>query len=120
MAIYIDAKSENMKQEAAACDKIIDELHRILAKYERKVAKEKDKKKAELQAAMEYGSIDDIHDAYGIGGITEEEYYRLTDLFEAGEAAIESGKPTKNERICSIISAIIRDVYADANDAKGA
>ena len=44
-----------------------------------------EKRKTKVQAASEYGSVDEAHDAWGYDCITEKEYLEIVKIFEQGE-----------------------------------
>lgn len=48
-----------------------------------------EKRKAKVQAANEYKSIDEAHDAWGYDCITEQEYNEIVKVFERGAEYIE-------------------------------
>lgn len=48
-----------------------------------------EKRKAKVQAASEYESVEDAHTAYGYDCITENEYYEIVKIFEQGEEYVE-------------------------------
>lgn len=47
------------------------------------------KRKAKVQAASEYKSIDEAHDAWGYDCITEQEYNEIVKVFEQGAEFVE-------------------------------
>ena len=48
-----------------------------------------EKRKANVQAASEYKSIDEAHDAWGYDCITEQEYNEIVKVFEQGAEFVE-------------------------------
>lgn len=48
-----------------------------------------EKRKAKVQAASEYKSIDEAHDAWGYDCITEQEYNEIVKVFEQGAEFVE-------------------------------
>lgn len=48
-----------------------------------------EKRKAKVQSASEYKSIDEAHDAWGYDCITENEYNEIVKIFEQGEEYVE-------------------------------
>lgn len=48
-----------------------------------------EKRKAKIQAASEYKSIEEAHDAWGYDCITEKEYNEIVKIFEQGKEYVE-------------------------------
>lgn len=48
-----------------------------------------EKRKAKIQAASEYKSIDEAHEAWGYDCITEKEYNEIVKIFKQGEECVE-------------------------------
>lgn len=66
---YLNSKAHGYLMESKACELLGKELERISAKLEKRVAKEDEKRRADLKAVMLYHSAEEIHDAYGWDGV---------------------------------------------------
>lgn len=80
-------QAEHLKKDVNTAALIIKDG---LVKYKKNKLKARSKKQAEDSKAVfaeldEFASVDEIHDLYGYEGITENEYYRLCNLWELRE-----------------------------------
>lgn len=116
MSIYTNPDAAGCLLEAGACAVVIKELERLADKFKRKIDREAEKRKKELEAALEYSSIDEIHDAYGYEMITEQQYQLYTALFEQGEAAMGNHAPTQSERVRQILLSISKDLMKEQQE----
>ena len=116
MNVYTNPDSGGCLLEAEACKLIIKELDRIREKYQRKVDREKEARRKELAAVMEYANEGEILDAYGCEIITRQQYERCVDVFRQGESMLENHPPTKAERVCKILFRIRRDILAEQQE----
>lgn len=113
---YTNPDAAGCLLEADACAQVIRELERLETKYKRQIDREMGKRRKELESAMEYLSVDEIHEAYGYEMITEEQYQRYTKLFEQGEAALEDHAPTKAERVRQILISVRSDILRERQE----
>lgn len=113
---YTNPDAAGCLLEADACAQVIRELERLEAKYKRQIDREMGKRRKELESAMEYRSVDEIHEAFGYEMITEEQYQRYTKLFEQGEAALEDHVPTKAERVHQILLSVRSDILREQQE----
>ena len=116
MSCYTEPEVASCLLEAEACGTVIKELDRLIAKFQRKIEREMDARKKGLEAALGYGSEDEIRDAYGWGFISEKKYERYIDLLRAGEDALEHHPPTRTERALSILRSIQKDLEAERQE----
>ena len=110
---YTNPEAAGCLLEAEACGKVAKELHRITEKYKRKIDKTQAARAAEFEAAMGYGSEDEIREAYGWGYINESQYRFYLDVFHNGQAALEHGTPTSTDRAHKILSRILSELAAE-------
>lgn len=113
---YTNPDAAGCLLEAEACAQVIQELERLEAKYKRQIDREMGKRRKELESAMEYRSVDEIHEAFGYEMITEEQYHFYTKLFEQGEAALEDHAPTKAERVRQILLGLHSDILREQQE----
>ena len=113
---YSDPKKAGAILEAEACGKVITELDRLIAKYDRKVRKETEKRREDLETALGYLSEDDIRDAYGWEYITRSQMERYIDLLHQGEDAIKNHTPTVAERTAALLRTISGDIARERQD----
>ena len=113
---YTNPESAGYLLEADACKKVEAELQRVADKYQRKIDREEAARKAELEAALEYRSEDEIRDAYGWEFITEKQYDLYLELFRQGQSALENHQPTVNELAHKILLRIISDIAAEQRE----
>ena len=88
MRTYTNPTVKGDLLEADACQAVFTELERLCKKYERKVAKEQAKRESDLEIATGYACESDIHNYYGWGFITEQQYECYLDLFRGGVSAL--------------------------------
>ena len=113
---YLNPLAHGYLLEAKACEKVIKELRRIVAKLEKAVSKEAVSRQAEFQSAMQYTSEQQIQDDYGWEFITEAQYERYLQLFREGESAMEHHESTVNEVALSVARRIISDLDEDRRE----
>lgn len=113
---YTNPEAAGYLLEADACKKVEAELTRIADKYQRKVDREEAARKAELEAALEYRSEDEIREAYGWELITEKQYDLYLDIFRRGQSALENHQPTVNELVHRILLRILSDIAAEQRE----
>ena len=113
---YTNPEAAGYLLEADACKKVEAELQRIADKFQRKIEREKAARKAELEAALEYRSEDEIRDAYGWELITEKQYDLYLDIFRSGQSALENHQPTVNELTYKILLRILSDIAAEQRE----
>ena len=88
-------KIEDLKVEIAISKLYIKDLESLIKKCEKPVEKEKEKKKKKLESLKsEYANIDEAHEAYGYGEITEKEFEKLEDFFN-NKQSVEEEKGAK-------------------------
>ena len=80
---YLNSEAHGYLMEAKACKLLLKDLERIRAKLKRHIEKEAADREAEFEAAMQYHSESDIQEAYGWEFISEQQYERYLELFEA-------------------------------------
>ena len=113
---YTNPEAAGYLLEADACKKVEAELQRIADKFQRKIEREEAARKAELAAALEYRSEDEIRDAYGWELITEKQYDLYLDIFRRGQSALENHQPTVNELVHRILLRILSDIAAEQRE----
>ena len=116
MSCYIEPEAAGWLLEAEACGAVIRELDRLIAKFQRKIDREMEVRKKDLEAALGYGSEEEIRDAYGWGSISEKQFERYIDLLRAGEDALEHHPPTRTERALSILRHIRKALDRDRQE----
>ena len=116
MRKYLKPRDHGYLMEAAGCAKVVKELRRIEAKFERAVNKESAARQSELEQVMHYSSEREIQNDYGWDFLTEEQYYRFLDLFREGEAALENHAPTTTELALHIVRRILLDIDAEQRE----
>lgn len=116
MSRYLKPRDHGYLMEAAACTKVLRDLHRIEAKFARAVEKEGDARQAEFKKVMQYRNEQEIQDDFGWGFITEAQYDRYLLLFQQGQAAMEHLHPTKNELAMRLVRRIIADIDRDRRE----
>ena len=117
-AIRIEA--QRIRRDLATADELIKDA---AARYKKKKLSARSKKQAEELATMfvdleEYGSPDEIQDAYGYGNISERERYRLMGLWEAREQARQNNGifADRVTEMLEIARRVIGDKYRDKLD----
>lgn len=116
MNIYTNPDAAGCLLEAEACKLVIKELERAVEKYTRKIDREARARRKEFESIMEYGSEDEIREAYGYEMITEQQLDRYLDVFRQGEAALENHAPTKSERVRQILLRICKDLLSEQRE----
>lgn len=66
--------------------KIINPLHRLKKQADKKLQIRKDK----VAASREYDSVEDAHEMWGYGAITDDEFEEIKNMLEEGENYIEN------------------------------
>lgn len=110
---YLNSKAHGYLMESEACELLGKELECISAKLEKRAAKEDEKRRADLDAAMLYHSVEEIHDAYGWDLISEKTYRWYLELFQNGQKVLEEHAPTVTEIELNILKRILRDIDRD-------
>ena len=113
---YTNPEAAGYLLEADACRKVEAELKRVADKYQRKIDREEAARKAELEAALEYRSEDEIREAYGWELITEKQYDLYLELFRRGQSALENHLPTVNELAHKILLRILSEIAAEQRE----
>lgn len=116
MSMYTNPEAAGYLLEAEACGAVIKEVDRLIEKFQRKINREAEKRKQELETALGYRSEQDIQDAYGWEFITEKQYDRYIDLFRQGQAALENHTPTRAELALSILRRFRWALTSDQNE----
>ena len=118
-------QAERLKKDVNTAALIIKDG---LAKYKKNKLKARSKKQAEDSRAMfaeldEFASMEEIHDFYGYGGISEKEYYRLCDLWELREKysnskmEFEDGVTKLLDGAVNFIETLFFDEISEVEDA---
>lgn len=118
-------QAERLKKDVNAAALIIKDG---LAKYKKNKLKARSKKQAEDSRVMfaeldEFASMEEIHDFYGYGGISEKEYYRLCDLWELREKysnskmEFEDGVTKLLDGVINFIETLFFDEISEVEDA---
>lgn len=68
---------------------VLEKIENAYKRLKQQAEAQYEKRKAKVQAASEYESIEDAHTAYGYDCITETEYYEIVKIFEQGEEYVE-------------------------------
>ena len=68
---------------------VLEKIENAYKRLKKQAKVQYEKRKAKVQAANEYESIEDAHTAYGYDCITETEYYEIVKIFEQGEEFVE-------------------------------
>ncbi len=113
---YLNPQAAGYLLEAKGCEKVIKELECIVAKFERKVSREKSARQAEFEKVMQYRSEYEIQDDYGYGFLTEAQYERYLEIFRSGQAALEKHSMTVNEVSLNILRRILGDIAAELRE----
>ena len=116
MSRYTNPEAAGYLLEAEACGVVIKEVNRLIEKFQRKINREADARKKELETALGFRSEQDILDAYGWEIITEKQYDRYIDLFRQGQAALENHTPTRTELALSILQRFCGALIADQDE----
>ncbi len=115
---YTNPEAAGYLLESEACGVVIKEVDRLIEKFRRKITREAEARKKELETALGYRSEQDIQDAYGWELITEKQYDRYIDLFRQGQAALENHTPTRAELALGILRRFRRDLVMDQDEWK--
>lgn len=67
----------------------LEKIENAYKRLKKQAEAQYEKRKAKVQAASEYESIEEAHTAYGYDCITETEYYEIVKIFEQGEEYVE-------------------------------
>lgn len=118
MGRYTNPEAAGYLLEAAACGMVIKEVDRLIEKFQRKINREAEARRKELETAMGFKSEQDIQDAYGWELITEKQYDRYIELFRQGQAALEHHEPTRAELALSILRRFRWSLTADQDEWK--
>lgn len=89
----IDQKAEERKAlelETKGRRELLHRLEHPTTLLKAAVAKEKARREERVIRARDYKTVDEAHDAYGWGAITEDEYRAIAEAIEAGEEYIEN------------------------------
>ena len=116
MSRYTNPEAAGYLLEAEACGIVIKEVNRLIEKFQRKINREADARKKELDTALGFQSEQDSLDAYGWEIITEKQYDRYIDLFRQGQAALENHTPTRTELALSILQRFRGVLTADQDE----
>lgn len=68
---------------------VLEKIENAYKRLKKQAEAQYEKRKAKVQSASEYGSIEEAHTAYGYDCITETEYYEIVKIFEQGEEYVE-------------------------------
>lgn len=68
---------------------VLEKIENAYKRLKKQAETQYEKRKAKVQAASEYESIEEAHTAYGYDCITETEYYEIVKIFEQGEEYVE-------------------------------
>lgn len=104
-----------MKIEIDSRNTLLKRLEKVKASLIKVVDKEVAKRAEKIEKLQKYDSVEEAHDAFGYGEITEEEYREVVEFFESGKKFITETK-TKNsialEILNNFISRLKKDVRA--------
>lgn len=79
---------KDIKSEIAISKLYIKDLEYLIKKAEKPVTKEKEKKKQKLDSLKcEYTNLEEAHEAYGYGVMSQAEFEKLQDFFSDRELA---------------------------------
>lgn len=111
MREYTNPQAHGFIMEAKGCAKVIKELERLIAKFEKA-----DARKSEFETVMGYKSEGEIQNDYGYDCISEKTYQRYLEIFRIGKAALDNPEPTVNDITLFVLRRIKRDIIVEQKD----
>jgi len=110
MNVYDLSEKQGFLRNMEACRLLLPDLRRIQQKHRNRVDKDKAKQQAEFKEILDYGSVEEIRDAYGWGHISKKKCDLYISLYEKGQDLINSPLENKYTAALEILSRIIRDI----------
>ena len=113
MKKYTNPEAHGFIMEAKACQKIENDLCRLIGKYSKAIEREEAARQKDFEAAMEYRNEGDIQEAYGWELITEKQYRLYLQIFHEGQDELKNHPKTVNEITHSILCHMLHDIERD-------
>lgn len=105
-------KREAIRLEIKARKEVLKKLENPLKRLRQQADANYEKRKTRIQAAREYGSIEEAHDAWGYDCITEEEYEEIKRVFELGDEYVEK-HISPQEAAVKILERFVGGLYTE-------
>lgn len=80
---------EDLDLEIQSRKEVLKKIENAYKRLKHQAEANYEKRKAKIQSASEYKSVEEAHDAFGYDCITEKEYYEILEIFEKGEEYVE-------------------------------
>lgn len=80
---------EDINLEIQSRKEVLKKIENAYKRLKHQAEANYEKRKAKIQSAREYKSVEEAHDAFGYDCITEKEYCDILEIFEKGEEYIE-------------------------------
>lgn len=80
---------ESLNLEIQSRKEVLKKINNAYKRLKQQAKANYEKRKAKVQTASEYKSLDEAHDAWGYDYITEKEYNDIAKIFEIGEEYVE-------------------------------
>lgn len=80
---------EDINLEIRSRKEVLKKIENAYKRLKHQAEANYEKRKAKIQSASEYKSVEEAHDAFGYDCITEKEYYEILEIFEKGEEYVE-------------------------------
>lgn len=87
---------ETVLHEIKARKEVVKRLQYPLSQLKNVCEKEKQKRKDVITKALEFGSFEEAHEAYGYDMITEDELEQIKEALEQGDEYVENTKTYHN------------------------
>lgn len=84
------SERELLLMEVKARKEVIAKIKNPLKRLKKQADEKLQVRKAKIAASQEYDSIEDAHEIWGYGGITDEEFEEIKKVLEEGEKYIEN------------------------------
>ena len=101
-----------IKLEIRARKEVLKKIENAYKRLRRQADANYQKRKARVQSAREYGSIEEAHNAWGYDCITEEEFEEIKRVFELGDEYVEK-HISPQEVAVKILGNFISGLYAE-------
>ena len=103
---------ESVKLEIRARKEVLKKLDNPYKRLRQQADSNYEKRKARVQAAREYRSVEEAHDAWGYDCITEEEFEEIKRVFELGDEYMEKHL-SPQEVAVEILGRFISGLYTE-------
>ena len=84
-----ELERESLLLEIQSRKEVLKKIENAYKRLKQQAEANYEKRKAKIQLAREYKSVEEAHDAFGYDCITEKEYCDILETFEKGEEYIE-------------------------------